>query len=237
MSKLGRWLGSWSNVWFIGAFFILALTAIAARRLTIDERALPIPGLAQIPKNLGTWNTVSEQTLEPEVTAALRPDDYILRDYAAPGTGAPIGLFVAYFKSLQNDYGPHSPRICLPGSGWLISSSKMTSIDVPGRMEKIPVNQYTMQKAGSRILVLYWYQNNRHVWADEYNAKLTLLPDLIKYRRSDASLVRVIASLPQELPDAELANCRRFVTLLYPYLVERLATSDCAGAGPCTSSI
>ena len=126
----------------------------------------------------------------------------------------------------MHDYGPHSPRICLPGSGWIISSSKMASMEVPGRTEKIPLNQYTMQKGSSRILVLYWYQNNRHIWADEYNAKLALLPDLIKYRRSDASLVRLIVPIQETLPDTELTNLRRFVTLLFPHLVERLGAAE-----------
>src|SRR5271154_2238517 len=139
------------NACFLAACLILLLQAAGSRELNIDERALPIPGLHKIPLNLGPWTATSEQGLDAEVTAALRPDDYILRDYAAAGTpAAPIGLFVAYFKSLQNDYGPHSPRICLPGAGWMISSSQRTSIAVPGRQEKMPVNQYTMQKGNSR---------------------------------------------------------------------------------------
>jgi len=214
------------NVCFLAACVILVLQATASRRLTIDERVVPTPGLNQIPLSLGSWTTVSDQTLEPDVMAALRPDDYIMRDYATEGGAAPMGLFVAYFKSLQNDYGPHSPRICLPGSGWLISSSKLSSVMVPGRTESVPVNLYTMKKGSSNILVLYWYQNDRHVWAEEYNAKLTLLTDLIKYRRSDASLVRVIAPFQEPLRDADLTKCQQFVKLLFPHLVERFALAN-----------
>ena len=124
--------------------------------------------------------------------AYLKPDEYILRDYADPRGRPGINLFVAYFKSLQNKYGPHSPRICLPGSGWLITSSKIINIPVPGRPGGIPVNQFTMEQSSQHILVLYWYQNDRDVWAEEYHAKLRLLPDLIRYRRSDVSLVRLV---------------------------------------------
>ncbi len=124
--------------------------------------------------------------------AYLKPDEYILRDYADPRGTPSINLFVAYFKSLQNKYGPHSPRICLPGSGWLITSSKIINLPVPGRPGGIPVNQFTMEQSSQHILVLYWYQNDRDVWAEEYHAKLRLLPDLIRYRRSDVSLVRLV---------------------------------------------
>jgi EpsI family protein len=211
---------------FLAACLVLGLAAAGSRMLTFDERGLPVPGLHQIPSNLGPWSAVSEQQLEPEVIAALRPDDYIMRDYAVAGSSEPVGLFVAYFKSLQKDYGPHSPRVCLPGAGWLISSSKLTSIQVPGRAEKIPVNQYIMQKGDARILVLYWYQNERRVWAEEYNAKLTFLPDLIKYRRSDASLVRLIAPMKETSSVMELENCKHFAELLFPQLVQRFQAAD-----------
>jgi len=156
--------------------------------------------------------------------AYLKPDEYILRDYANVQGGAPIGLFVAYFKSLQNVYGPHSPRICLPGSGWLITSSKIATLQVPGRPQGIPVNQFTMEKANQRILVIYWYQNDRDVWAEEYHAKLRLLPDLIRYRRSDVSLVRLIEPLAGSSADKELADCRRFTRDIFPLLAQHFAS-------------
>jgi EpsI family protein len=218
------------NACFLAACSILALQAIGLRSLSIDEHAVPIPGLGQIPLTLGPWTTTSAQTLEPEVVAALRPDDYILRDYAAAGMPAPVSLFVAYFKSLQNDYGPHSPRICLPGAGWLITGSKTILLAMPGRQEKIPVNQYLMRKSDERILVLYWYQNSRHIWAEEFNAKLTMLPDLIRYRRSDASLVRLIVRMQGTSPDAELASAEQFAQLVFPHLVDLLAVGNPAAA-------
>ncbi len=50
----------------------------------------------------------------------------------------------------------------------------------PGRAAGIPVNKFVLEKAGQHILVLYWYQNDRNVWAEEFQGKLRLLPDLIQ---------------------------------------------------------
>ena len=144
--------------------------------------------------------------MDSATEAYLKPDDYILRDYTADNGSAPTNLFVAYFKSLQNVYGPHSPSVCLPGAGWLVTSSKILNVTVPGRPDPIPVNEFTMEKSNSRILVIYWYQNDRAVWAQEFKAKLRLLPDLLRYRRSDVSLVRVITSLPGTTTEAELGD-------------------------------
>jgi EpsI family protein len=209
---------------FATAALILVLQASASRMLKIDEANIGLPGLRQLPWQVGPWKASAEQELGPSDLEVLKPDEYVLRDYVDGRSGRAVDVFVAYFKSLQNTYGPHSPRICLPGSGWLVSSSKLDNIPVPGRPGGIPINHYTMEKANQRILVLYWYQNDRDVWAEEYHAKLRLLPDLIRYRRSDVSLVRLITQLEGSTADAELNHTLQFTEQLFPMLAQRFAT-------------
>jgi len=206
------------------AALILVLQASASRLLRVDEEKIGIPGLHAIPWELGPWKTSAEGSLGPDVTAYLKPNEYILRDYVNRQNGDTIDLFVAYFKSLQNNYGPHSPKVCLPGSGWLVSSSKEVNIPVPGRVEPIPVNEFSMEQTNEHIVVLYWYQNARDVWAEEYHAKLRLLPDLIRYRRSDVSLVRVIAAYQGNTPDPEVRDCVKFTQRIFPLLAEHFAS-------------
>jgi EpsI family protein len=206
------------------ACLILVLQASASRMLKIDERALGTPALHDVPLHLGKWNAKAELSMDAATVAYLKPDDYILRDYTDELGSASTNLFVAYFKSLQNVYGPHSPSVCLPGAGWIVTSSKIANVAVPGRGEPIPVNEFTMEKSNSRILVLYWYQNDRAVWAQEFQAKLRLLPDLLRYRRSDVSLVRVITALQGTTADAELANSLDFTKRVFPVLAERLSS-------------
>jgi len=73
---------------------------------------------------------------------------------------------------------------------------------------------------------VYWYQNDRHVWAEEFRAKLTLLPDLIRYRRSDVSLVRLITPVREGGLDQALSNAREFTGLAFPSLVQTFRESD-----------
>lgn len=209
---------------FIVACLILVFQASASRMLKIDERKIGIPGLHELPLHIQGWNASAEQSIGTDVEAYLKPDEYILRDYSNAQKGADVSLFVAYFKSLQNVYGPHSPRICLPGAGWLVTSSKIANIAVPGRAEGIPVNEYTMEKNNQTILVLYWYQNDRDVWAEEYHAKLRMLPDLLRYRRSDVSLVRLITPIAGSDGKRELANCLQFTRSVFPMLAQHFAS-------------
>jgi EpsI family protein len=210
----------------VAACLILLAQFATSRMLSFDERTLAAPKLHEIPLSLGTWQSNGEQSLDKETVDFLNPDAYILRDYVAQDEPGSVNLFVAHFRSLDKSYGPHSPRICLPGSGWLISSSKVTSIPVPGTAQHIPVNEYVMEKSGQRILVVYWYQNDRRSWAEEYNAKLTLLPDLIRFRRSDVSLIRVIAPMQDRTDRGELGHSIGFIDLLFPHLEQRLALAN-----------
>jgi EpsI family protein len=210
---------------FVSTLFVLVLQAVASRTLTIPERSVPIPALNAVPMELAGWRASVEGSLEQNVSDYLKPDVYILRDYRDEASSGSINLFVAYFKSLKNIYGPHSPKVCLPGSGWLIRSSTIASVPVPGRPEGIPVNEYVMDKSGSQILVLYWYQNNRNVWAEEFQEKLRLLSDLVRYQRSDVSLVRVILPMNGNRADSELASSVRFTQALFPKLSELFATA------------
>lgn len=219
-----KWFSSARFVLLVGAALILVLQASASRMLKIDERNIGLPGLREVPWRIGSWKAAGEQAMDAETVAVLKPDEYILRDYANAQSDRPIGVFVAYFKSLQNVYGPHSPSICLPASGWLITSSKSASIPVANRAEAIPVNEYTMEKGTEHILVLYWYQNDRDVWAEEYHAKLRLLPDLIRYHRSDVSLVRLITPLNGSTPENEFAHCTQFMQEFFPLLAQRFGT-------------
>lgn len=105
-----------------------------------------------------------------------------------------------------------------------MTSHRIANIPVPGRPEGVPANQFTMVKQDQRILVLYWYENDRDIWAQEFQAKLRLLPNLLRYHRSDVSLVRLITPLRGTSADTELAYCFRFTRDLFPPLAQRFAS-------------
>ena len=214
------------KVWLLPVVAILAAQGAAMHVLSIPEKNLVIPQLANVPNQLGAWKTTSEQSLDPDVQAYLKPDSYILRDYANPETGSSVNVFVAYFKSLQSGYGPHSPAVCLPGNGWLVHERGLINLAVPGRDAGITVNKFILEKADQHILVLYWYQNDRNVWAQEIQGKIRLIPDLIKYKRSDVSLVRLVQPMRGDDASVALPELKQFTNSLFPALSEDFRRAD-----------
>jgi len=213
-------------------FLVVIVTMLLSIQIVISygpsfaEKELNLPELQKLPAQMGSWVAVGEEAMDPNVEAYLRPDEYIIRNYRGGDGASNINLFVAYFKSINSGYGPHSPSVCLPGSGWLTRMQKSVALAVPGKSGGIPVNEYALEKNGEQILVLYWYQNGRRVWADELRSKLFLAPDLVRYRRSDVALVRVIAFLGRDQSiDMPLVYSTDFIKDLFPRLAQRLAST------------
>ena len=87
------------------------------------------------------------------------------------------------------------------------------------------MNRYIVSNQGARAVVLYWYQTPRRVIEGEWAAKLWLVPDSIRDRRTDTSLVRIVTWLTKPGDDgAHLAtdSARAFGEQLYPVLREWL---------------
>ena len=53
---------------------------------------------------------------------------------------------MAFFKTQRAGQAPHSPKNCLPGSGWSQVESGTKSIAVPGREAPILDQRYVVQQ-------------------------------------------------------------------------------------------
>jgi len=166
--------------------------------------------LDKFPTQLGGWRMIQQGVMEPEVTEVLRADDYVTRDYAASPTKV-ANLFVAFFKSQRAGQTPHSPKNCLPGSGWVWTVSDMIPVNVPGRTGPIEVNRYIVSKGEYRSVVLYWYQSRDRVVASEYKAAAFVALDALRYNRTDTSLVRVVVPIEKGQQDAATQTGVEFI--------------------------
>ena len=157
-----------------------------------DEKVPAILPLATFPEQLGNWRMVKDIPVEQEVLDLLRADDTLNRVYVDPARGVTY-LWVAYFKTQRYGQSPHSPKNCLPGSGWepVPGGSGLLNVQVPGWRTPITINRYVVQHGDERSVSLYWYQSHGRVIAGELPAKFWLVADSIRYRRSDSALIRV----------------------------------------------
>lgn len=178
------------------------------------EAVPPAPPLAMLPKTLGAWTMTQEGVVEPEIRDMLNADDLLDRIYVDSSARAGASLFVAAFRSQRNGKAPHSPKNCLPGSGWTPMNSSELPIDV-GRGAPIVVNRYIVAHGDDREVVLYWYQSRDRAVANEYKAKFWVMADAIRLNRTDTALVRVVVPIVDHDEQAATQSAVQFVQSFY----------------------
>lgn len=196
----------------------VAYYAIAARK----ESAPAIRPLSSFPLTLDQWQAIRDIPLEKEVQEVLKADDTIDREYVNPAVANSAWLFVAFFKTQRYGQAPHSPKNCLPGSGWEPTENTDISIKVPDWPAPVVVNKYVVAHGADKSVVLYWYQSHNRVIASEYWAKFWLVIDSIRYHRSDTALVRVVVPVLDDNTAAAAGAGVQFIQTIFPGLVRQL---------------
>jgi EpsI family protein len=195
-----------------------AFYAIASR----SEQAPLVSPLTLFPPALGGWTMARDVPIEKEVQDVLKADDTLNRVYVNSSQTGYAFLFIAYFKTQRYGQAPHSPKNCLPGSGWEPVETGRETIEVPGWDAPIVTNRYVVEHGDDKSVVLYWYQTHQRIIASEYWAKFWLVVDSVRYRRSDTSLVKIVVPVHDNDIGAATAVGVEFIQAMFPSLLKQL---------------
>lgn len=222
------------------AVIMLGGTWGALQSLSHGEPVLSKQPFAQFPPTIaGRWQG-RELSLESRVLDVLKLSDYLVRVYTpiAPssdslplggrseGEAASIGLYVGYYQSQRTGSTYHSPKNCLPGSGWQFVESEEVPLLVDGAVVGT-MNKALIQKGLDKQLVLYWYHDRGRVVASEYWARGYLLWDAMTKNRTDGALVRLTVSVTTT-PDSAYQHGLAFLHDLWPTLQEFMPSGESA---------
>ena len=182
------------NCPIIGGFSILCLTAMIIFAVSTRTEILPDrTRFVSFPTQLGDWHGRTSM-LAPQEEHVLNLDDYIISDYS-DRAGRGINFYVAYYASQRKGSSPHSPIVCLPGGGWLITEFERTNYTDSVLQTSFPLNRAVMEQNSSKQLVYYWFVQRGRQVANEYWSKWYLLIDAIFKNRTDGALVRLITPI------------------------------------------
>ncbi len=178
----------------VGVAF-LVLTVPIAPLLVQEEFPQPVrQSLLEFPLRLDAWEGVSSP-IERQYLDALQLDDYLLADYTA--TGQPtVNVYVAYYLSPKKGRSSHSPKQCIPGGGWEITSFEPVEMDrVAGGAPGREINRVVIQKGGQKQIVYYWFKQRDRWITSEYLVKFFLFWDSLTRHRADGALIRLTSSV------------------------------------------
>lgn len=208
-------------------WYSAALAAILAGQGLIVFALRPVEGVSragfvhEIGDALGDWTAQYDSVFDADVLGALRPDDYLVRYYGRGDIQAEA--VIAYFGSQTGGFGPHSPRVCLPASGWVPVSRSERGLHSDGRV--FPVNEFLIRKEDRSSVVLYWYQTPKREIAGELQARFWLALDSILDRNAEIALVRVTIPVGAAGRAAAGAEAENFASALH-YDLQRVWRLD-----------
>ncbi len=154
--------------------------------------------ILSFPGTIGIWQGEDPRTMDDKVLDILRVDDYLDRVYRKEN-GEWISLYVGFFRDQKDGETIHSPRNCMPGSGWNFTQTQDVTLEAEGEKPlNSNVQRAVLVNGEQRMLTYYWYQSRGRFLTNEYWHKIYLVLDAIRYNRTDGALVRVLAPLPKD---------------------------------------
>lgn len=180
---------------FYIAIALLIATAIYVNFLQIVKSMPLLRPISEFPVQLGGFSQIGEnQIFSDGVMANLGVDNYIMRKYRDKD-GYTLGLYIGYYESQTEGQIIHSPKHCMPGSGWSTIESKEISLTVADpSLAKFYINEMVLQKGLEKQLVFYWYHSRGRIVANEYVDRFYMIVDSLMKKRSDGALVRITGS-------------------------------------------
>lgn len=205
---------------YLAAAVVLLLAGVIVG--TLPDRVEIRPArkdFSEFPLELGAWKGKGDR-LEQIYLNELKLDDYLMADFVDNNLQPPINLYVAYYGSQRKGESAHSPRTCIPGGGWEITSLTQKSIaGVNSRDGVLRVNRAVIQMGENKQLTYYWFQQRGRAITNEYLVKWFIFWDALTQKRTDGSLVRLVVPIaPGETLEQGDRRLETFVKTLYPVL-------------------
>ena len=149
----------------------------------------PMKELSSFPLELGQWQGKSDFIAKGTLDM-LNPDQYFNATYVN-SEGSRVQLFFDYFAQNGSSGGVHSPRNCLPGSGWAILRSEQREININGH--KIPASRFYLQLGKARQVMDFWYVTRRGETSNDYEFKLYTMMSSLMLQPTDVAFIRFVA--------------------------------------------
>jgi EpsI family protein len=203
--------------WLIA--FILVVAIIYLKVFATIE-AVPLPAdIGNFSKQVGSFSMTGSSEFSEEIVQELGVDSYINRDYR-DNDGYQLSLYLGYYEEQREGSMIHSPKNCMPGSGWNPVESSVIPIRVSDSNKTYKVNRMLFQKGMDKLVMHYWYQGRNRIVANEYIDRFFLILDSIFRHRSEGALVRVIG--PWDPSGKNEQKQEQFVANLFPVLQQHL---------------
>ena len=189
-----------------------ALTSILIYRAPSSKAVKKEVPLAQALEDIQGWSVIGNTPLDPKIVKALELDDYVNHSYS--NGNEVISLYIGYYLASKKVGAAHSPLVCFPGQGWVLSKADTKSIKV--QANDVHLMSMIVTRGQTKELVLYWFQAFNKTSSGTFFQKIYVLLAKFIHAKEDNAFVRISISVGEK----SLPECREtvfeFIRSFYP---------------------
>jgi len=177
------------------------VSSILSNRPETNIQRLP---LSKFPLEIASW--IGHESRLPATTEEVAgASEYYLGDFVSDDNKA-VNVYISYYADQKHGQIPHSPKVCMPGDGWIIISNDPVEINNEDG-SGFNANRLVIEKAGKTIVAYYWLKQGQNTYRNEMLARLDLIRFSLKSNRTDGALIRLVTEL-QDGEDIHRADQR-----------------------------
>ena len=162
------------------------------------------------------WRDSGVVPLDAKIVQELRLDDYANNHFS--NSGERVSLYIGYYLTSKDVGAAHSPLVCFPGQGWLLSDFQKRTVRAgENDISLMTIVASTPQK---KELLVYWFQAFERTSPSTFWQKLYVLLSKYTRKREDNAFVRVTVPMDKMSEKEAYEVGVRFIEAFYPVFLD-----------------
>lgn len=158
------------------------------------------------------WQNRGFSPFGQDIIDELELDDYA--NHLFTKGNQRVELYIGYYYSTKKIGAAHSPLVCFPGQGWVLSKKQVERISVQDH--DIHLAKMIITRGNTKNLIIYWYQSLGLTAPGTFRQKInTLWGKYVKAGENNA-FVRVSVPMNNISVDEAYATGKDFIKSFYP---------------------
>jgi len=212
---MGTIIGAKQSLILILCFLATSLVIHIEPRANTASKSAP---LQEAISAVTDWHPLGYIPLEKSILQELKLDDHLNHTFSRDGQN--VMLYVGYYLTSKNVGVAHSPLVCFPGQGWLLSDFQQKTITTDAA--DINLMAIVASTPERKILLMYWFQAFDRTSPGTFMQKINLIRSKYLEGREDNAFVRVTVPLDRlSVEQAEIVG-ETFIQSFYPVFLEYL---------------
>ena len=201
--------------WFVIALLLFTgiyVHILRYTRVSIREHV----DLKAFPMTLGNWQSKENLIIDEDEREVLKSTQDLWRNYT-DSDNHEIGLFIAYFKDQKYGEQIHSPKHCLPGSGWEITDKEPFHVQIQNSSyDQLKINKLIISQKNYNEIMLYWFWTRSGIITSEYDLKFNLAKNALLRNPTDAAFIRISFPFTENNRAEVLQKASNFISDIFP---------------------